>query len=173
MAENTVHGTGGRWSQLVVPPREIRESFRLENRRLRRENRSLREQVGSLRKKLKNVDEHREIGETVADVLKFFEQGLRPAMQRVARFATERADKLQRVILAVTDNQIGFLFILKAQAFDWDMADQAADLQTELLDADDIFPVSCSIIPGGFNNEQYLSRATLSTYTPAGAPTNR
>lgn len=152
------------WSQLIPPPPErLSPILREELSRLKAENRQLHGENQALRKELHRASETQEVIEKVSGEI---EKLLRVAMGKAAKFLDNHLDKLDRIHLTLAEGRFRFLFMLKTSEFDWELSDELGDLQADIIAESSFLPIDCMLVTGGFDNEQYLCDATLSTCVP-------
>ena len=143
----------GAWTELKLPG--LAEFAHFEYLKLRVQE--LEQENAELRGKLEQAH-------TVEHLVRRLTDELQPVLDLVAAFAmdNERMARIDRVLFTLGETRFYFLFILEGEAYEWDLADSLGDLQRSILELHSKVPVSCSLVPGGFGNEEYRSRLTLS-----------
>ena len=144
------------WTELKMPA--LAELAHFEYLKIKVQE--LEEENAELRGKLENVD-------TVKHLVESFIDEMRQVLDEVAEFAMseEHMPRIDRVLLTLGETRFCFLFVLRGGSYEWALADSLGDLQRSILTKHSKMPVSCSLVPGGFGNEEYRSRFTLSILT--------
>ncbi len=145
--------TKAAWTELKMPG--LAELAHFEYLKIRVQE--LEEENTELRGRLQEVDKIEHLVESFIDEM-------RQVLDEVAEFAMreEHMPRIHRVLLTLGETRFCFLFILRGGSYEWDLADSLGELQRSILTKHSKMPVSCSLVPGGFGNEEYRSRLTLS-----------
>ncbi|MHC4253003.1 MAG: hypothetical protein ACYS9X_28120 [Planctomycetota bacterium] len=154
------------WSPLAPPPVEelmTRLAWARETiARMREANLRLRKDNVRMRRLLNEKEEPTGPEELMKEFVAEFRRRLAPIMREVGMFAAQHADRVERVLLTLGDGHLYFLFMLRSDHFDWELSDELGDLQGLIIAECPGMPVACSVVPGGFDNERYLSSCQLS-----------
>ncbi len=145
--------TKAAWTELKMPALAELAHFEY----LKMKVQELEEENAELRGRLQET-------EKVQQLVATFMNEMHQVRDEVAEFAMseEHMPRIDRVLLTLGETRFCFLFILRGGSYEWDLADSLGELQRSILTKHSKMPVSCSLVPGGFGNEEYRSRLTLS-----------